>query len=86
MTTRRNILFFLSILIGFSIAFALLLSITVGMPLVGDLLTTNPAIDIVQQNEEFRQTTVAMGSFWFWIGVAIIGTFFTAEIWKWMRG
>ncbi|HLC75500.1 MAG TPA: hypothetical protein VJB82_00040 [Candidatus Peribacterales bacterium] len=85
MTLHHQLLLLICFLAGFSLAFAFLFALTITVPLVGELLQA-PSLDLAKQNEEFRQVTVAMGSFWFWIGVTAIGTFFTAELWKWMRG
>jgi len=86
MTARQHLHLFLSILAGFALAFALLLSLTISVPLVGELLIEYPTINVVEQNEEFMLGTTAMGSLWFWAGVIGVGTLFASELWKWMRG
>ena len=86
MTARQYLFLFLSILAGFVLSFALFFSLTISMPLVGELLTEYPTIDVVEQNEAFMRGTKAMGSLWFWAGVIVVGAFFASELWKWMRG
>lgn len=79
----------IAVLCGFSIAFALLLSLTVFAPLAGQLIPGVDrlmVIDAAAQAATSRRATLALGSFWFWCGAAVLGTFCTLEIWKWMRG
>src|SRR3989344_9382011 len=85
MTTKNHLHLFLAILCGFALAFALLLSLTITVPLVGDILIGGVAMDrehptvinAAMQNEEFRKGVLALGSFWFWTGVTIFGMFFS---------
>lgn len=83
---RFHLLF--ALLCGFSIAFALLFSLTVFTPLAGQLLPGGNlmVIDAAAQAETFRRATLSLSSFWFWCATALLGMFCTLEIWKWMRG
>ena len=88
MTARNHLPIALAILCGFSVAFALLLTLTVFTPLAGQLLPGGNlmVIDAAAQAETFRRATLSLSSFWFWCATAVLGMFCTLEIWKWMRG
>jgi len=88
MSTKDHFHLLIALLCGFSIAFALLLSLTVFTPLAGQLLPGGDlmVIDAVAQAETFRRATLSLSSFWFWCATAVLGMFCTLEIWKWMRG
>lgn len=89
MSAKDRFSLLLALLCGFSVAFALLLSLTVFAPLAGQLLPGGDrlmVIDAAAQAETFRRGAIALSSFWFWSAVAVLGMFCSLEIWKWMRG
>lgn len=85
---RDQLRLLVALFCGFSVAFALLLSLAVFTPLSGQLLPGGNlmVIDAAAQAETFRRATLSLSSFWFWCAVAVLGMFCSLEIWKWMRG
>lgn len=91
---KKHLRAFLAILVGFVLAFVFLLSLTVYVPLVGDLLIGGKQVtrdfptvsSAALHTREMQAAARALGSFWFWCGVTILGTAFTMQIWRWVRG
>lgn len=90
----RNLRALLAILAGFVLAFVFLLSLTIYVPLVGDILIGGTQVtrdfptvsSAALHTREMQVAAAALGSFWFWCGVFVVGAFFASQIWRWVRG
>ena len=89
---KKHLRAFLVILVGFTLAFAFLFSLTIYVPLVGDILVGGtevtrdfPTVSSAALHvRELQMATAALGSFWFWCGVTILGIAFVAQLWRWV--